>query len=36
LIEGCREAEMFVAGFYAEFVVAAPQVLNERVATDHH
>jgi len=35
-VEGCRGSEVAAAGFDTEFVVAAAQVLDERVAADHH
>src|ERR1700730_14082077 len=34
LVEGCREPEMTVSGVDAELVVAATQVLDERVTTN--
>jgi hypothetical protein len=34
-VERCRDTQTMVAGFEAQFVVAASQVLDERVAPDH-
>ena len=34
-VDCCRDAQMLVAGFDAEFVTAAFQVLDERVPSDH-
>jgi len=33
-VERCRDAQSAVAGFDAEFVLAASQVLDERVTSD--
>ena len=35
-VERGRDSKMLVPGVDAEFVVATPHVLNERVTTDHH
>jgi hypothetical protein len=35
LVERGREPQMLMAGFNAEFVVAAAHILDERVTSDH-
>lgn len=35
-VERCRDCQMFMAGFDAEFVVSSSQILDERVISDHN